>query len=271
MAGPTGVIAKGTGRGTGRYIAIKNAGVTNPDPRVTNVTGDNGRFLHAYMFNPAELGPLDLAFGAFDQNAYAAVSRTKLNQVADASGTGHGTNAPVPGASAGLLITVDTQDADITNFGQARFGNYFYPQVPIVFRGETAQEVAAADFNYRGLPAQSTREAWGVPFTTAVNGFTRAKYRKFASRYPMTLHAYHVTATPATVTFTLDASPVTDQTGTMITAFRFTPSTGLCVPATLTSVVIATRSVTVAPTSGSFADDDWVYVLYQSFDLLSTG
>src|SRR5258706_14041899 len=119
-AGPTGSIAAGSTRGMGRYIAIKNASAPNPAARVVNSSGDNGRFLQPYTFNPAELGLIALGFGAFDMNAYAAFSKTKLATVGYAYMVGIGTNQPANAAQATLLITADAQDADVAQFGQAR-------------------------------------------------------------------------------------------------------------------------------------------------------
>lgn len=266
-AGPTGSITPGSGRGMGRYVAIKNAAAPNPDARVVNVTGDNGRFLQPYTFNPAELGVIDMGFGAFNMNAYAAFSGTKIDTVGDAYAVGMGTNAPANARQASLLITADAQDADVLHFGDARFTNWFYPLLNVYSIGTTMAEVAAADWGFKGVPTQSGRYPWGTPFTLLTNGFTRAKGTPLVTKYPLTLHRYYVTGTPATVTFTLDFSPTTDQTGQAIKAFRYIPSSGVSAAALLNSVVIATRQVTVAPASGNFSDGDVVSVLYESFDV----
>jgi hypothetical protein len=251
----------------GRYIAIKNAAAPNPAARVVNATGDNGRFLQSYVFNPAELGLIALGFGAFDQNAYAAFSKTKLDTVGDAYASGIQTSQPANAAQATLLITADAQDADVAQFGQARFSNIFYPGLNVWSLGESSAEVQAAEFQYNGIPTQVARYPWGIAFTLANNGFIRAKGVKLVTKFPLTVHTYYVTGTPATVTFTLDFSPTTDQTGPSIKAFRFTPSTSTGIAAVINSVNIATRSITVAPAAGSFADGDVVKVLYESFDV----
>jgi hypothetical protein len=266
-AGPTGSIAAGSTRGMGRYIAIKNASAPNPAARVVNASGDNGRFLQPYTFNPAELGLIALGFGAFDMNAYTAFSKTKLATVGDAYMVGIGTNQPANAAQATLLITADAQDADVAQFGQARFANYFYPLLNIWSLGENAAEVQAAEFQYNGIPTQAGRSPWGMAFTQAINGFTRSKGVKLVTKFPLTMNRYIVSGTQSSVTFTLDFSPTTDQTGEAIKAFRFTPSTSSGVAAVMSSVNIATRSVTVTPTSGSFADGDVITVLYESFDV----
>jgi len=265
--GPTGSIAKGSTRGMGRYIGIKNAAAPNPAARVTNVTGDNGRFLHRYVFNPAELGVIALGFGAFDANAYAAFSQTKIDTVADSAAIGIGTSAPAGAAQATLLIAMDAQDADALDFGGPRFSNVFYPGVNVWYLGEQAAEIQGADFQYQGYPTQVGRYPWGIAFSVAQNGFTRAKGVKLSSHFPLTMNRYVVNGSNASVTFTLDFSPTTDQTGPAIKAFRYVAATGLTEAATLTSVVPGTRSVTVAPLSGSFADGDVITVLYESFDV----
>lgn len=266
-AGPTGSITPGSGRGMGRYVAIKNAAAPNPDARVTNVTGDNGRFLQPYAFNPAELGVIDMGFGTFNMNAYAAFTGTKLDTVGDAYAVGVGTNAPANAKQATLLITADAQDADVLTFGDARFANWFYPLVNVYFVGPTMAEVQPADWAYKGIPTQAGRYPWGTPFSLATNGFTRAKSAPLVTKYPLTMHRFYVSGTPSSVTFTLDFSPTTDQTGQAIKAFRYIPSTAVSAAAVLNSVVIATRQVTVAPSAGNFSDGDVVTVLYESFDV----
>lgn len=265
--GPTGAIAAGSGRGMGRYIAIKSASSPNPDPVTLFVTGDNHRFRHGYVWDPAELGNIDMSFGAFNMNAYAAWSGTKVDSVADSAAVGVGSNAPVNAKQATLLYTMDSQDADVTNFGGPRFTNWFYPALGVVFVGAQAVEVQGADWQFRGVPTQANRYPWGVPFTLAANGFTRTKATPLTSHYPLTLHRYKVSGSQASVTFTLDFSPTTDQTGPAIKAFRYIAATGVTEAATLTLVVPGTRSVTVTPLSGSFADSDVITILYESFDV----
>jgi hypothetical protein len=265
--GPTGSITPGSGRGMGRYIAVKRAAAPNPDPRVVNSSGDNGRFRQGYAFDPAELGNIDMAFGAFHSNAYAAFSNTKVDTIADSAAVGIGTNAAVNAKQATLLFTMDAQDADATSFGEARFANMFYGGINVYYLGEQAQEVAAADFAFRGIPTQTGRYPFGRAFSLVNNGFTRAKGVKLVSHYPLTMHRYIVSGTQASVTFTLDFSPTTDETGPAIKAFRWIAATGVTENATINDAVIGTRSVTVSPLSSSFADEDMVTVLYESFDV----
>jgi len=265
--GPTGSIAPGSGRGMGRYIAIKNAAAPNPAAVVVDVTGDNHRFHHVYVFNPATLGVIAMGFGAFDANVYAAATKTKVDSVADSAAVGIGTDAPVNAAQLTLLVAMDAQDADQSDFGGPRFSNVFYPGLIGHYLGESATEVQGADFQWQGHPTQVSRYPWGIPFTIDRNGFLRAKSVKLSSHFPLTMHRYVVSGTPSTVTFTLDFSPTTDQTGPAIKAFRYIASTGATEAATINSVNIATRSVTVAPLSGNFADGDVVTVLYESFDV----
>lgn len=265
--GPTGSIAPGTGRGMGRYIAIKNAAAPNPAAVVVDVTGDNHRFHHVYTFNPATLGVIAMGFGAFDESAYAAFSKTKIHTIGQWPAVGVGTDAPVGAAQATMLFTMDAQDADVLKFGAPRFVNYFYPGLIVYYLGESATEVQGADFQYQGHPTQVGRYPWGIAFVSNVNGFLRSKSVKLTSAYPMTMHRYLNTGSNATVTFTLDFSPTTDQTGDGIKAFRYVAATGQTEAAVLNSVNIATRQVVVAPLTGSFADGDLISVPYESFDV----
>lgn len=261
--GPTGSIAAGSIRPMGRYIAIKEANDQVGEPRVVNVTGDNGNFRHQYIFNPAELGVLNMNFGAFNQNAYVAFSDTKIETLGEFNIVGLETNKPANAKQATLILTMDAQDGDTTNFGQARFVNYFYPSVNVFKLAATFQEVQGATFGFRGVPQQVSKHPWGSAFTTVTNGFTRAKCLQITSRNPMTMDMAVMNG--STTTWTLGASPDTDETATGVTVFAFRyQSNGTVTQLTITDINIAARTVTVnsAGTSG-----DILIIVYSSFDV----
>lgn len=264
--GATGAMAAGQIRPMGRYIAIKEANDQVGEPRIVNVTGDNGSFRHQYIFNPAELGVLNMNFGAFSQTAYTAFTGTNIEAMGEFNIVGLETNKPANAKQATLLITMDAQDGDTTYFGQPRFVNYFYPSVNVFKLAATFQEVQGAAFGFRGVPQQVARHAWGKALTTVTNGFTRAKCFQVTSRNPMTMDMAVMNA--STTTWTLGASPDTDETATGVTvfAFRYTAATGVVSQVTITDINIGLRQVTVntAGTSG-----DILMFVYSSFDVMA--
>lgn len=267
--GPTGNIAAGQDRGMTPWIGIKQANSNSPEPRMTDVSGNNGRFLHKYAFNPATLGPIDMNFGAMNLSIYAALTGTLVDSTGEWNGIGIETDAPVNKVQACLIFNQDAQDADALYDGEARWLNWFYPLVNVSFLGVNAEEINPSTWNFRGIPTRASKNPWGKPFTILENGYTRAKARPLTSRYPLTLHTYIHPGTAGAKTFTLDYSPASDETGYVVKVFH-TKYTGVYnTQVTPTDVIIASKEVTIpaSPGVGTFEENDIVQVLYESFDL----
>jgi hypothetical protein len=262
--GPTGTITAGQSRGLAAYIAIKEATDNISEPRVINVTGANGSFRQQYIFLPADLGTLQMGFGAFSQDAYAAFSDTKIEALGDFNIVGFDTNVPPASVQATLLFTADIQDAGSLHFGQAAFSNYFYPSVTVVPLARTMSEVTAMAWNFRGTPNQVTKAPWAKAFTTVTNGFLKAKCLQLTSRNPLTMQT--IVADGSTTEWSLDYSPDSDGTGYTFYAFRY-QSNGTVTQITPSSVDIAAKTVTFPDV---YVSGDVIQVLYSSFDLLAS-
>lgn len=262
--GPTGSIAPGQSRGLGAYIAIKEATDNVSEPRVVNVTGANGAFRQQYIFLPADLGTLQMGFGAFSQDVYANWSNTRVEALGDFNIVGLDTNVPPASKQATLLFTTDIQDAGSAHFGQAGYANYFYPSVSVVPIARTMSEVTAMTWNYRGTPNQVSKFPWGSAFTTGVNGFLKAKCLLVTSRYPMTMQT--MVSNASLQTWPLDYSPDSDGTGYTFYAFRY-QSDGTVTQITPTSVSIGAKTVTFP---SAYTGGDVIQVVYSSFDLLAS-
>lgn len=258
--GTSGSLSNGQDSGAGAWIAIKRAGGNIPPPRTVVVSGDNGRFRHKYAFNPAEIGELEMNFGAFDQSIYAKVSGTKVD-TGDAEWAliGGETNQRVNAVQTCIIVNTDAQDANSGTNGQARFANYFYPLVNVIPLFATMEEAAGAEFQYRGIRTLASKKPWGTAFSTAVNGFTSATFFQVSSVYPLTMHTF--LGDGATSSFYLNYTPASDATGYAIKAWN--ANTGVAV--TLSSVVPGTKRVTLssAPAAGVP-----IVVLYEAIDLL---
>lgn len=262
--GPSGSIAAGQARGMGAWIAIKQANSQSPDPRITPVTGNNGRFLHQYGFNPAELGNIDMNFGAFNMNVHAAMTGTEVDNIGEWNAVGVETDAPLNAVQACLILNVDAQDADALYDGQARWVNWFYPLINTSFKGVNIEEIAAATWNYLGIPTRSGKYPWGVAFTRERNKFTRAKAVPLTSRNPLTIDTYVHDGTPGAKTFTLENSPASDETGYVVKAWN-NKADGTVEVVTPTNIDIATKAVTIPDISAD--NGDVIEVLYETFDL----
>lgn len=261
--GPTGSIAQGADRGMGIYAFAKRAGGAASEPRITPVTGDNGRRRHQYAFNAADLGNLDLTFGAFNMDAYNAFSGTKTHAIGEWNAIGAETDAAVNASQVCLLFNVDAQEADLVGFGTARWVNWFYPLVTVTSLFATHEEVAAADWPFRGVPTQAGKYPWGVAFNTTDNGFTQAARTLLTSRNPLTMHTFVCDGNATS--FTLDYTPASDQTGYVVRVYRYIPSTGAVSLITPTSISIASKTVQLA---SDYDAGDQIIVLYETFDIL---
>lgn len=262
--GASGTIAQGQSRGLGAYIAIKEATDNVSEPRVVNVTGANGSFRQQYIFLPADLGTLNMNFGAFNQSVYTAFTSTKIETIGDFNMIGFDTNVPAATKQTTLLFTADAQDAGSLNFGQAAYTNYFYPSVTVVPLARTMQEVTAMTWGWRGIPNQTTKAPWAKAFTTITNGFLKAKCLQISSRNPMTMQT--IVCDGATTTYALDYSPDSDGTGYTFYMWRY-QSNGTVTQITPSSVNIAAKTVTL---SSVYTAGDVIQVLYSSFDLLAS-
>lgn len=258
--GTSGAIANGQDAGFGILIAAKKASNQPPQPRIIPVSGDNGRFLHNYSFRPASISEIDLSFGVFSDTAYAVFSGTKVDTTqGEWEMIGAETDTPINAAYVHLIENIDAQDANTGTDGQPRFINWIYPNVTMFSLFASHDEAAAAEWGYKGIPTRVGKYSWGTPFTSAVNGFTKAIKYKINSVYPITMHTF--VGDGAKTTVILNYSPTSDTTGFGIKAYN--ASTGANVP--ITSVNIATRTVTFtsAPTAGTI-----VLIVYEAFDLL---
>lgn len=263
--GPTGALANGLDAGLSRYIGIKTAGAASAEPRKVDVTGDNGRFRHSYMFNPAEISALELNFGAMNLTLAAAAQGIKNRVLGDWEMIGADSDAAVGTKQACIVFTVDAQDADQAA-GVKRYLNYIYPLVTLTPLFGQHQEATGMEWPWRGQPTQAGRAPWGELFTEAVWGFNRAAFIVMTStNHPICLHTFMRDG--ATQDFTLDYSPSQDHSGTGIRAWNTTAAgTNTLLTATTDYTVnIATKTVSLGAVGSA---GDAVVVAYEPFDYL---
>jgi hypothetical protein len=263
--GPTGVIGNGLDEGLSRYIGVKRAGTTQNEPRMVDVTGDNGRFRHKYMFNAAEIGNLEMNFGPMNMVLATAAAGTKIRTYDDWEFMGMETDAGVGSNQVCLVISVDAQDADAAS-GTKRYWNYLYPLVTLTPLFGTHEEATGMEYPWRGAPTQAARAPWGEPFTEATWGFSRAAYiGGVSTSYPITLHTFVRNGT--TTAFTLNHMPASDHTGTAVKVWNTTPAgvnTRLAAGTDFTvNVAAQTVTLSAAGTAGHI-----VVVAYEAIDLL---
>lgn len=258
--GPTGSIANGANRGMGTHVMVKRAAGTAPTPREVNVTGDNGRKKLKFVFTAAEIGSFDMDFGAFDMNAYAAFTGTKIQTIGDWAMVGQQTDQAPNSVQICLLFNIDIEDADAGNFGQARWYNLFIPLANVYPLGSEHVEAQDGQFKYRVSPVQAGQTPWREAFTNAKNGFTKAAAFGITSRNPLTMNTF--VSDGSTQSFLLDYRPTEDATGNAVKVWRNAGS-----EISVTNVVIATKSVTIAST-GTAGDTNVVVHEAEAEDLL---
>lgn len=263
--GPTGSLGVGLDAGLSRYIGIKTGGAASAEPRKTDATGDNGRFRHSYMFNPADISQLELSFGAMNFTLAAMAQGIKNFSLGDWEFIGGDTDAAAGSTQICLFFHVDAQDADQAA-GVKRYLNYIYPVTTLMPLFGQHQEAQAMEWPWRAQPTQAGRAPWGQLFTKAVFGFTRAAYLPATStQYPLCFHTF--VRDGATQAFTLDYSPASDHSGTQIRVWNTTAAgvNTLLTATTDYTVNIATKTVTLTAVG---TPGDIVTVLYEAFDLL---
>jgi hypothetical protein len=258
---PNGHLSNGQDSPLSLYVAVKASGGAIPDPRVVNVTGDNGRFKHQYVFQAEALPTLDYNFGILDMSAYAKFTGTKVDaSLAEWNMIGIDTNQNPRQNTMLMLENSDAQDATTSNGGQARFWNVIYPAATIYYTGGAANEAAAHDWNWKGYITRVGKYPWGTSFTTGTNGFTSASGIGVGTVYPLTMHT--LIGDGATTTVTLTYTPSSDATGYGIRAINW--NTGATV--SLTSAVPGTRIVTFASAPAAGVP---IVIIYEAIDILA--
>ncbi len=256
--GPTGSIANGSNRGMGIHPGIKRGGGAGTEPRIVNSTGDDGLHLMQFAFGPAEIARMDMLYATYNMDFYVAATGTKIHSDGEWNTVLEDTNADINSTQMCIILNILAQEAD-ADFGKQRWTNLFYPILTSVPLFATHEEAAAADWAWRGIPSRSAKYPWGVAWTKATNGATRATKFRRTSRLPMTMHTF--IGDGATTTFTLDYSPASDDTGFVVKVYKegteLTKTTQFTVNPGLKRVTLAT-----APTAGQR-----VVVVYEAFDL----
>lgn len=257
--GSTGTIGNGQTRGMGIHAMVKRSTSRLPGPRNVNATGDNGRKRLKFVFPAEDLGTFEMNFGAFDLNALAAFSGTKVQQIGDWALFGLNTDADPETNQICLLFNVDAEDAG-TLFGNQRWLNMIVPLCNVYAMGASLEEAAAAEWGYTVSPVQATQTPWGIPFTGGNNGFANTALFGLTSRNPMTMDTFISDGSNSVATLTY--RPTEDQTGNAVQCWRNGS------PIALTAVNIAAHTATMA--SPGTAGDVNVF-LYESIatDLLA--
>lgn len=256
--GITGVISAGSGAPMSVLKFSKRFGGQAPAPVRVTAIGDNNRNRHEYLYNAAQVGELVFMLGAFDQDAHAGFTATKKATDANSYVSLMQSNAPANAAQAVIIANLDAQVADSGSFGQKKFINEIYPLVTVTPLYAQHQEVAAAEWQYQGVPTEADRLPWGIALTTTTHGATRAAAALYTSDYPMTLETA-ITTTLQT-TYQLTYTPAT-PTATYLIAWK---NGTLQTPAT--SYSLSGKVVTM---TGAVNNDVWVF-RYEATDLLAS-
>lgn len=228
--GITGSLVADTGAAGKIMQFSKRFGGAAPNPVRVTAKGDNNRSRHEYIFNADQMGEISLLFNALDLDGYAGFTKTKKVTDGNSNYIGLQTNAPANAAQSVIVVNMDAQDADQGLFGLKRYVNEIYSLVTIAPTLANIQEVAAAEWGYFGVPTQAGQLPWGVPFTQAVNGFTRGGGILIGSDYPMVIETFLAGAGSPT-TYTLTYTPATPDT-TYVKAWNFATAAPVAVSVT---------------------------------------
>lgn len=260
--GTTGTISNGQSRGMGVPTMIKSAAGQFPPPRTVNVTGSNGRKRLKFVFTAADIGEFDMQFGAFDLNFYTNSSGTKIRTLGDWQIVGMQTDAAPAAVQVMLLFNIDAEEAGISTFGRKAWWNLFIPLANVYLQGAAHQEAAEGGFTYRVSPVQAGVLPWAVALSSGVDGYTEAAGFGVTSKNPLTLDTF--ISDGSTPNFTLNYRPTEDQTGNAAFVFR----NGSATPISITSLVVATKALTMA-SNGTAGDVNLAIYEAISADLLA--
>lgn len=258
--GPSGLLAQGAQRGMGIHAGIKRAGGQANDPRTRTSTGDDGLFRINWLFPADADGNLDLNFAPMHFDFMALVTSTKNYSDGEWNTIGMETNTDPSAAQLCLLINIQAKEAD-ADMGKGRWYNLCYPLVSLYPKYGQHEEATDAQWPYTGVPSRSAKTPWGVAFTTALFGFTRAPRFAFTSRNPVAMHTLIGNAS-ATV-LNLDHTPASDHTGYVVKVNKegvpLTPTTDFTVNPGLKTITL-----TSPPAAGAR-----VVARYETFDLIA--
>lgn len=254
--GITGTLAPDTGAAGKIMQFSKRFGGAAPQPVRATAIGDNNRSRHEYIFNAPNMGEIQFLFAALDLDAYTGFTKTKKVTVNNSNYVGLQTNAPANAAQAVIVVNIDAQDADAGEFGLKRYINEIYSLVTVAPTLANIQEVQAAEWGYFGVPTQAGQLPWGVPFTTATNGFVRAGGIVMTSDYPLVVETFLAGAGSPT-TYDLTYTPATPDS-TYVNAWDFATGTPVAV-----NVTDRTETFT------ALGNGDKLVTLYEATDLLN--
>lgn len=205
--GITGSITPGTGAAFKYMKFAKRFGGTAPAPTRVTAIGDNNRNRHEYLYPANQVGEIAFMFHALDLDAYAGF--TGLQKYTDGNGNAVllQSNAPANAAQACVVCNIDAQDADSGSFGIRKWANEIFPLVTVAPLLAQLQEVAAAEWQYTGIPTQSDKFPWGVQLNATTHGATRSAGSIITSDYPLVLET--LVATTSQTTYALTYTPAT--------------------------------------------------------------
>lgn len=255
--GITGSLSAGAGAPLKVMRFAKRFGGMLPGPVWATAIGDNHRSIHEYAFNPAQMLTATFMFHGLDLDAYVGFLQLKKFTVGNSYGALIQSNAPVNAAQACVVVNIDAQDADPGQFGLKRFINEIYPLITVASKLGNAQEVNPIEWEYEGRPTQSGKTPWGIPYTVATHGATRAGGFPLTSDYPLVIETF--LAAGAEVTYTLAYTPAL-PTATYVNLWKDTSGTSAPYAFTVTGKVATFAGLTAG---------DILIFLYEATDFLA--
>lgn len=187
---------------------IKGVSINSPDNQRINHTGDDETFAQDFL-PPTELPSGSFTTGKTNQTLDAMLTDQNVQTIGEWELDGQYTNKA--GSEIDVLMmywrqALVTAPGDV-DFGSRRWQTHIIGKCRVTPQGASPEQ-GGADVNNYSLTATKTGVTpWGVAFTEADNGFTRAvKLRKTAD-YPIMLERY--TGNGTLTTFNTEFAPIT--------------------------------------------------------------
>jgi len=186
--------------------------VAVPDPQRVVARGDD-RPYHTFQLPPTENPTGELRVSKTNLDAIALLTSTEEFGSAAVRRMGFATDKQ--GDEETLFVwgcreAIDS-DEDSSTFGDRRWQTYMFLSCKAAIRPATMEDAAVGEFSYTLAANPSTVDEFGVTFTTATNGFTKAPILMVVTKYKFMIDAFEGDGLETDFTLSKGASLQTDS------------------------------------------------------------
>lgn len=158
-------------------VGPKTFALNVPDTQViTHKGGDT--VLDVDWLPPQDAVTGEFHFAQEDFDLYAALTGTKVATIGEMKTIGIGTSKAGFEPEIGMFAVQQTKNGS----GAREWRSYVMPKARIHVK-DNGMVLSDSDITAQVLPSKVTKHLWGVAFSIATDGFTKAFYRKYINQY----------------------------------------------------------------------------------------